>query len=88
MGSAFWQVPLSKRSQERTAFATPEGLFEWTRMPFGLCNATATFQRLMSKALVRIGQKYGNLVLCYVDDILIATTTIEEHIVRLKEVFQ
>ncbi len=88
MGSAFWQVPLNKQSQEMTAFATPQGLFEWIRMPFGLCNATATFQRLMAKALQRICQRYGNLVLCYVDDILIASTTVREHLDRIREVFQ
>ena len=36
-------------------------------MPFGLCNATATFQRLMAQALTRVTKKYGNLVMCYVD---------------------
>ena len=44
-------------------------------MPFGLCNATATFQRLMAQALTRVTKKYGNLVMCYVDDVVIATPT-------------
>ena len=56
-------------------------------MPFGLCNATATFQRLMAQALKNVTKKYGNLVLCYVDDVLIATPTLEDHIERLDEVF-
>ena len=43
MGSAFWQVPLSESSKEYTAFACHDGLFQCERMPFGLCNATATF---------------------------------------------
>ena len=43
-------------------------------MPFDLCNATATFQRLMAQALTSITNNYGNLVMWYVDDILIATT--------------
>jgi hypothetical protein len=88
MGNAFWQVPLTKTAQEKTAFASNTGLWEWKRMPFGLCNATATFQRLMTKMLGKVIQKYGNLVLCYVDDILIASTTIEEHLERLREVFK
>ena len=56
-------------------------------MPFGLCNATATFQRLMAQALTRVTKKYGNLVMCYVDDVVIATPTLEDHIDRLDEVF-
>ena len=88
MGSAFWQVPLTKESIPRTAFTTADNLWEWTRMPFGLCNATATFQRLMTRAIGDITSKYGNLVLCYVDDILIATNTVEQHVERLKEVFE
>ncbi len=88
MGSAFWQVELTEESIAKTAFITCDGLWEWTRMPFGLCNATATFQRLMSKVLKNVSNRYGNLVLCYVDDILIATRTVEEHLQRLREVFQ
>ena len=56
-------------------------------MPFGLCNATATFQRLMAQALTRITKKYGNLVMCYVDDVVIATPTLADHIDRLDEVY-
>ena len=88
MGNAFWQVPLAESAKEKTAFATRKGLYEWQVMPFGLCNATATFQRLMAKALMTITSEYGNLVLCYVDDILIATRTVEQHFDRLEEVFK
>ena len=56
-------------------------------MPFGLCNATATFQRMMAQALTRVTKKYGNLVMCYVDDVVIATSTLEDHIDRLDKVF-
>ena len=56
-------------------------------MPLGLCNATATFQRLRSQALTRVTKKYSNLVMCYVDDVVIATPTLEDHIDRLEEVF-
>ncbi len=52
-------------------------------MPFGLCNATATFQRLMHRAFSDIKQEYCNVVICYVDDVLIVTRTIEQPIVRL-----
>ena len=55
-------------------------------MPFGLCNATATFQRLMAQALTSVTKKYGNLVKSYVDDVVIAKPTLEEHIERPVEV--
>ena len=87
LGSAFWHVPLRKKDREKTGFACELGLYQWKRMLFGLCNATATFQRLMAQALTRVTKKYGNLVMCYVDDIVIATTTLEDHIDWLDEVF-
>ena len=87
LGSAFWQVPLRKKDGEKTGFACELGLYQWKKMPFGLCNATATFQRLMAQALTRVTKKYGNLVMCYVDDVVIATPTLEDHIDWLDEVF-
>ena len=87
LGSAFWQVPLRKQDREKTGFACELGLFQWKRMPFGLCNATATFQRLMAQALTSVTKKYGNLIMCYVDDVVIATPTFEDHIERLEEMF-
>ena len=87
LGSAFWQVSLRKKDREKTGFACELGLYQWKRMPFGSCNATATFQRLMAQALTRVTKKYGNLVMCYVDDVVIATPTLEDQIDRLVEVF-
>ena len=86
LGSAFWQVPLRKQDRDTTDFACKLGLFQWKRMLFGLCNATATFQRLMAQALTSVTKKYGNLVMCYVDDVVIATPTLEDHIEYLDEV--
>ena len=88
LGSAFWQVPLRKQDREKTGFGVCElGLFQWKRMPFGLCNATATFQRLMARHSRASLRKYGNLIMCYVDDVVIATPTLEDLIERLEEVF-
>ena len=69
-------MALDEDSQQMTAFATLAGLFQWCRMPFGLCNATATFQRLMNIILHAEDSRLGNLELCYVDDALIATKTV------------
>ena len=56
-------------------------------MLFGLCSATASFQRLMAQALNSVTKKYGNLVMCYVDDVVIATPTLADHIERLHNLF-
>ena len=60
--------PAEEARQGQDGFACELGLFQWKRMPFGLCNATATFQRLMAHALIGVTKKYGNLIMCYVDD--------------------
>ena len=85
---AFWQPPLKKRDRRKTAFACELGLFEWRRMPFGLCNASATFQRSITRALQTIQQRYESVVIAYIDDIVIATETIEDHMERIREVFE
>ena len=85
---AFWQIPLKKRDRRKTAFACELGLFEWRRMPFGLCNASATFQRSITRALQKIQQRHGSVVMAYIDDIVIATETIEDHLERIREVFE
>ena len=56
-------------------------------MPFELCNVTVTFLRPMAQALTNVSKKYGNFIMCYVDDVVIATPTLEEHIERLDELF-
>uniref|UniRef100_H3H287 Peptidase A2 domain-containing protein n=1 Tax=Phytophthora ramorum TaxID=164328 RepID=H3H287_PHYRM len=51
MASGFWVIPMTDRARLISAFVTPFGLFEWTRMPFGLCNAPQIYQRLIDNAL-------------------------------------
>ena len=66
--SGFWQVPLAEESKQYTAFTLGSmGLFECDRMPFGLCNAPATFQRLMQNCLSELNLMY---CLIYLDDVL------------------
>ena len=88
MGNAFWQVRMEPKSRQATAFVTHDALWEWTVMPFGLCNATSTFQRLMSKVLSSLVNTMGNIVLCYVDDILIASATATDHLWKMRQVFR
>ena len=85
---AFWQFPLKERDQKKTACACELGLFEWRCMPFGLCNASAMFQRVITRALRRIQQRHGSVVMAYIDDIANATATIEDHIARIREAFE
>lgn len=63
----YWQVPLAPAAREKTAFITPDGLFHYLMLPFGLHGAPATFQRLMDRVL-RPHQKYAA---AYIDDIVI-----------------
>jgi hypothetical protein len=82
IASAFWQVPMHVTDRKYTGFMTPTGKYEWLRMPFGLKNASSTFQRLMDHI---IGQTDFTAV--YLDDIYIFSETWEEHVNHLDIVF-
>ncbi|UYV68342.1 K02A2.6-like [Cordylochernes scorpioides] len=71
----------TKKDREKTAFITPDGLYEFQVMPFGLCNAPATFERMIDSVL---GSLKWNMCLCYLDDIVVYAPTFEEHIHRLQ----
>lgn len=84
--SAYWQVPVAENSKKYTAFTVPNrGLFQFRKMPFGLHNAPATWQRLIDKVL---GPKLEPHVFVYLDDIVIVTQTFEKHLEVLEEVFR
>ena len=83
--SGFWQVKMAKDSQQYTAFTVGSmGVYEFLRMPYGLCNAPATFQRLMQNCLGELNLTYA---LIYLDDIIVFSQTEEEHLHRLRVVF-
>ena len=82
--SGYWQVEIDHNDREKTAFCTPDGLFEFKVMPFGLCNAPATFQRLMDTILAGIQWSH---CLVYLDDIIVLGRTFKEHLRSLRAVF-
>ena len=79
----YHQVKMADRSKEKTAFTCHQGLFQYRRMPFGLTNAPATFQRLMTTLFAG---KEWNFVFIYLDDLLIVSKSITEHMEHLKRV--
>ena len=82
--SGYHQVKVASKDQPKTAFISPMGLYEFKRMPFGLTNAPATFQRLMATIF---GDMNFDSVLLYLDDIIVFSATVEEHVTRLSKVF-
>lgn len=81
--SGYWQIEVDEADREKTAFITPEGLYEFKVMPFGLCNAPATFERMMDNLLRHLK---WTMCLCYLDDIIVFSETFYEHLVRLSAV--
>ena len=84
--SRFWQVKMSEKSQQYTAFTIGSmGIFEFLWMPYGLCKAPATFQRLMQNCLGELNLTYA---LIYLDDVIVFSQTEEEHLTWLQAVFE
>lgn len=84
LAHGYHQVAMDPNSVEKTAFRVPFGLYEFTRMPFGLANAPSTFQRVMEQCL---GDMNLSELLIYLDDILVYSSSWEEHLKRLDKVF-
>ena len=85
MSAGFHQVPLEKKSQDYTAFSTPFGSYKWLVMPMGLTGSPPTFQCLVEKVLVGLNWK---ICVPYIDDIIVFSKTAEEHLERLRLVFE
>ncbi|CAK1585312.1 unnamed protein product [Parnassius mnemosyne] len=80
MASGFHGIPIAEDSIEKTAFVTPDGQFEYLRMPFGLCNAASVYQRAINAAL---GNYKHNIALVYVDDILVVSESVQQGLMNL-----
>ncbi|KAL8580634.1 hypothetical protein ACOMHN_043450 [Nucella lapillus] len=84
LASGYHQVAMSPEDRQKTAFITPFGLFEYLRMPMGLSTAPTTFQRLMQMTMNDLAFQ---ILLVYLDDLLIYSRSFEEHLQRLQTVF-
>mgnify|MGYP003389980841 FL=1 len=83
--SAYHQVPIHGPDKEKTSFICHKGSFQFRTMPFGLCNAGATFQRLMDVVLNGISLQG---CLAYLDDVVVFSRTLDEHLEKLRQVFE
>lgn len=85
LASGYWQTSMKPSDCHKTAFVTHRGQFEWQVMPFGVTNGPASFMRLMNMALDDINWKY---CLVYLDDVVVFASNLDEHLHRLRSVFQ
>ena len=83
LASGYYQVKMSDADAHKTAFTCPFGLYEFKRMPFGLSNAPATFQRLMNSTM---SDFIFSILLVYLDDLLVYSSDFEKHIAALEAV--
>lgn len=83
--SGYWQVPLDDDAKLKSAFVVPGGLYQLEVMPFGLCNAPSTFEKLMENILTGLQWK---MLLIYLDNVIIFGSSVTEVIDRLKIVLQ
>ena len=84
--SGYWQVPIQESDKAKTAFRTSSGqLYKFNQVPFGLCNTPATFSRLMDRILAGL---HWETSLFYLNDIIIFSSSWEEHLTRLRQVFE
>jgi hypothetical protein len=85
MTDGFWQILLDEESKEYTGFATTSKFWQWKVLPMGAMNSPSAFQRAMDQVL---GELKWKSVMCYVDDLIIFSRTIEEHIRHIEEVLK
>ncbi|CAG4987874.1 unnamed protein product [Colias eurytheme] len=82
--AGYWQISVKEEHRDKTAFVTPFGMYRFRRMPFGLRNAPATFQRMMDR--FRISLSHIKLMV-YLDDLIVMSSSFEDHLKDLQDVF-
>jgi len=82
--SGFHQIPMKKEDRDKTCFTTIYGNYNFKVMPFGLCNAPATFQREMNRIFLPL---IGKCMFVYMDDLVIFSCSLEEHLKNLQDIF-
>ncbi|EAL58294.1 pol protein, partial [Wolbachia endosymbiont of Drosophila ananassae] len=85
LAKGFHQILVQEQDREKTAFSTPHGHYEFNRMPFGLKNAPATFQRLINTVLK---EEINKICVVYLDDVLIFSTSFSEHVGHIHTIFK
>ena len=85
MTKSYWQVPLDEKGQEAATFVTRSGQYSYTCLAMGLLNSAASLQRVLGDVMSGLQWKS---VLIYLDDVIVFSTTIEQHIERLREVLE
>ena len=81
LASGYWQVGMTEEAKQKSAFVTQGGLYQFKVMPFGLCNAPSTFERLMEQVLAGL---QWQICLVYLDDIIVYSRDFTEHVERLE----
>ncbi|WOH09471.1 hypothetical protein DCAR_0728928 [Daucus carota subsp. sativus] len=80
MKSGYWQIQIKESDKYKTAFTVPFGQYEWNVLPFGLKNAPSDFQNIMNE----IFNPYTEFIIVYIDDVLVFSKTLDQHIKHLK----
>ena len=81
--SGYWQIPVANDDRDKTTFTCHAGCYRFKRMPFGLCNAPATFQRTLDILLAGLRWK---TCLVYLDDVIVFSKTFDEHVKHVQDV--
>jgi len=82
LAKGYWQVPVVKEDRHKMAFVTNNGLYQLKVMPFGLCGAPATFQRMMDQVI----KGMNHFASSYLDDLIVFSTSWESHLSNLRAV--
>ncbi|XP_076467207.1 uncharacterized protein LOC143298275 [Babylonia areolata] len=84
LARGYWQIPVAEEDRPKTVFVTHQGCYQWRVMPFGLCTSGAVFTRMMRRLILPLQTPDIDN---FIDDVLVATETKEEHLQTLRKLF-